>query len=433
MSPSLTREQRAELKRRLRRAPQYRDSGVDVSRTTVSDMLSLAQQWSVPIPTAAEAVAQSAQSAFPDDLPAEPAASSAPSLDVDAAVSGLLAKMGSGDFAGFQAGLRALAIEAAKPAKTVEVEKIVTVEKVVEIEAAAEHLRPSHQPSVVGTVEVAGHNMEKWDAPDAPSEDKHYSWPAGTRVALTKIKRQQPIFLAGPAGTGKTTFAEQVAAVSGRPFVRISCHEQTDGPTLVGMTVPDGKGGVRWQDGQLTKAIRRAGTIILIDEPSTARAGAMMILQAILEPNGRIHIEQTGEVVRRAPGVTFILADNTAGHGDETGQYEATRRMNRATLDRMAATILIDYLPKNDEIRVLMNRSGIGRADAEKLVSYAILSRDAARKGNLTHGVGLRRLIAWAEAMVDGITTKESFAVCVLNAAAPDDREGLRQLAEVHL
>ncbi len=436
---TLTREQRRVLKARLRKSPSYAGSGVDVSSLTVDNLLHCAQQWNVPVPSHLEAAqeiagASSAKDAFAgDDEPvkAAPAAAAAPDTD---RTSALLAKLGVGDFEGFQQGLMDLARDAAKPPVEKIVEKVVTVEKLVEVEAAPAHLKPSHMPAKTGNgTKVEGIALDVWDAPDAPAIDPLYVWPAGTAVALTKIRREQPIFLSGPAGTGKTSFAEQVAAQQHRPFVRISCHEQTDGPTLVGMTVPDGSGGVRWQDGQLTRAIRRPGTLILIDEPSTARAGAMMILQAVLEPAGKIHIEATGEVVRRAPGVSFIFADNSAGHGDETGQYEAVRRMNRATLDRMAATILIDYLPRQAETKVLMDRTGLAQPEAARLVAFACLTRDAASKGTLTHGVGLRRLISWAEAITDGIPVRLAFDTCVLNGSAPDDREGLRQLATVHL
>jgi MoxR-like ATPase len=159
----------------------------------------------------------------------------------------------------------------------------------------------------------------------------------------------------------------------------------------------------------------------------------MMILQAVLEPHGALHIETTGEVVRCAPGVSFILADNSTGYGDETGQYEAVRRMNRATLDRMAATVIVDYLPTGMEAKVLEKRTNLDARKCAALVNFAALTRDGAKKGQLTHGVGLRRLISWAEALVDGVPLASALEACVLNACAPDDREPLRQLAKVHL
>lgn len=363
--------------------------------------------------------------------------------DADALVRQVLAPMGSGDMAGFQRQLQRLAALASTPeVKTVEkiveveVEKIVEVERVVdrvierivEVDASPAGCRPSHIPSVIGTTEVEGVQLDKFDAPDAPTIDPHYVWPAGTRVGLSKVKRGQVTFLTGPAGTGKTTWAEQVAALTGRPFVRISCHSDTTAGTLVGGFVSDGQGGFRWGDGILLKAIRRPGTVVLIDEPSAARPDAMMILQGVLEPRGGVTVDETGERVRVARGVSFVLADNTNGTGDVTGAYEGTRRMNRATLDRCAATLVIDYLPADREAQVIVNRAGVSQTIADKLVNYANLTRQDAAKGTVTHGVGLRRLLAWAESIADGIPAREGFETSVLNTAAHDDKERLQQI-----
>lgn len=355
-------------------------------------------------------------------------------------VQGLLQKFASGDPMGFNTGLRSLAAASLTPA-VVEIEKIIEKvverEKLVTVELSADpHLRPAHVPQPtdkrVSFFKGSPVTLAVWDAPDAPAVDDYYIWPRGTLSALSKINRGLPGLLTGPAGTGKTSFAEQVAARTSRPFVRISCHEQTDGPTLVGQIVPDGKGSVRWMDGQLTKAIRRPGTVILIDEPSTARPGAMMALQAVLEPNGALHIEQTGECVKVAPGVVFILADNTNGSGDTTGAYEGTRRMNRATLDRMSYVLPIDYLNPAQEIALLHKRTSLDTSRCADLVKYANDARKKAGEGAMTHGLGFRRLFSFALALVDTVPADEAFETTILAGAPGDDQEALSQLAKLH-
>ena len=298
----------------------------------------------------------------------------------------------------------------------------------MEVDAPPAGCRPAHVPSVTGKAMVEGVTLDTYDAPDAPGADAHYQWPAGTKAGLSKVARGQVVFLTGPAGTGKTSWAEQVAARTGRPFVRISCHQDTSASALLGGFMSDGQGGFRWNDGVLLKAIRRPGTVVLIDEPSAARPDAMMILQGVLEPRGSVTVDETGEKVRVAPGVSFVLADNTNGTGDVTGAYEGTRRMNRATLDRCAATLVIDYLPPAVEAKVITARTGLASHLADKLVGYANLTRQEVSRGALTHGVGLRRLLAWAECIVDGIPAKEGWAVSILNTAAHDDRTKLDQL-----
>ena len=270
---------------------------------------------------------------------------------------------------------------------------------------------------------------------DAPAKDAAYVWPDFTAPLLAAMARGRNIFAVGPAGTGKTTFAEQVAAYYGREFVRISCDDQTEAATLVGMTLgkDETHKGV-WQDGQLARAIRKPGAMILVDEPSVARAGALMVLQAVLDDNRALHVAETGEVVRVAPDVLFFFADNTNGTGDRTGQYEATRIINRATLDRLSQTVTFGYLDASTEAKALQARTKCSAKLANQLVKFAALTRTKAMDGTLRTGIGFRRLRALAECMSDGAGASFAFAVCVLNGATFEDAERLRQMwtAEFH-
>lgn len=270
--------------------------------------------------------------------------------------------------------------------------------------------------------------LDVYDAPDAPAVDPLYIWPDETAVVLSALARARNVMLWGPAGTGKTEFAKQVAAHFQRPFVRISCDDQTDANTLVGMTGLDGKGGMEWRDGQLAAAIRRPGTVVLVDEPSVARPGALFVLQACMDGDRRLHVAETGEVIPVAPGVVFILADNTNGTGDTTGQYEATRRMNRATLDRLSISFEVGYLPPDAETKLIAARTGCAPAHAAALCKFANLTRNAANGGKLSHGLGLRRVLSLAELIADGANPATAFQLSVLNTVPHDDREPLRQM-----
>ena len=49
------------------------------------------------------------------------------------------------------------------------------------------------------------------------------------------LKLQRPLFLEGEPGTGKTEIARTLAAMLGRPLIRLQCYEGLD---LAGATVP---------------------------------------------------------------------------------------------------------------------------------------------------------------------------------------------------
>lgn len=269
-----------------------------------------------------------------------------------------------------------------------------------------------------------------WDGahPDTPKVDPLYVWPAdATAVALTEIQDGQNPFLFGPKGTGKTEWGQQFAAVLGRPFALISCDNSTDGPTLVGMTVPSPNGGVTWQDGQLTRAIQIPGCVILVDEPSIARPGALFAMQNVLA-NRVLWIAETGRRVPVARDVVFIAADNTAGLGGGSRRgYTDTNRLNDAYLDRFGARVPFEYLDEKSEARVIVARVGCTRELALLLIKAATLTRSLAETEQLTAGLGLRRLMAWARLLHRGHNVDYAFRCAVLNASPEQDHETLRQ------
>jgi nitric oxide reductase NorQ protein len=410
-----------------------------ISDLANGEILELAQRFNIAMPTAqeiADYVPRRGAGANQDDDQGEPAQDLAPVVQavqaqaevtepdpIEAEVSAVLQPLGAGDFPTFQALLLDLATRANKPAEVIQVQgatrALVGARKKIGTKTAA-------------NLGLAMGNVSKRDLPvyDAPGViDPHFVWHKDTPAALAAIARGRNLFLTGPMGSGKTTWAEQLAAHLGRDFVRISCDDQTEAAQLVGMTLgKDEQHAGVWQDGQLTKAIRRPGTVILLDEPSVARPGALFVMQSVLDGDRTLHIAETGEAVRVADDVIFVAADNTNGTGDASGQYEGTRVLNRAFLDRFAMVIQFDYLAPADEALLLTNRTGCDPALANQLCKVAALTRTKADNGHLSHGLGLRRLVSLAESMTDGMAPVAAFQASVINAVPFDDREALRQI-----
>jgi cobaltochelatase CobS len=269
-----------------------------------------------------------------------------------------------------------------------------------------------------------------WDGshPDTPKVNATYVWPhPATAVVLSQLARGRNVMMFGPAGTGKTEFAKQVAARTGRPFALLSCDNGTDASTLVGMTVPDASGGVTWQDGQLTRAIQTPGCVVCLDEPSVARPGALFVMQNVLA-NRELFIAETGRRIPVASGVIFLMTDNTNGMGGGSRRgYTDTNRLNQAFLDRYSVRVHIDYLPAAQEVEVICAITGCTTELAQLLVSAATVTRAAATDQTLSHGIGLRRLLAWAELLTDGHDAEYAFKCAILNCAADQDVETLRE------
>jgi len=345
--------------------------------------------------------------------------------------------VGTGGFIALDKRLRELVREARKPAVTI-VERVeVPIERSAGGDGAVPIVVARHTNAQKTWRELFGlkgplsnRTIHLWDGahPDTPAVNKRYIFPdVATTIALTQIARKRNVYLFGPPGTGKTEWATQLAARTGRPLAVISCDNATDAPTLIGMTVPGPNGGTVWQDGQLTRAIKTPGCVILIDEPSVARPGALMVMQNMLANRVLWHAE-TGLRVPVAQGVIFIAADNTngTGGGGKYG-YTDTNQLNAAFMDRFGVRIDFDFLPRAEEIRALVGYTGCTKELAELLISAAAVTRAAAANAQLTTGISFRRLLSWAEQLTDGISPADAFRVTVLNGAKANDVETLRQ------
>lgn len=264
--------------------------------------------------------------------------------------------------------------------------------------------------------------------------DPHYSPDPKALAALAACDvAGRNVWLYGPAGTGKSSLPAWYAAKLGRPFFRVSFDRSTEPEDLIGGMEPDGKGGMHWRDGVLAQAIRQAGAVVLLDEPTFARPTALAMLQTLLDGGRHLLARATGERIDCAPGVMFVCADNTSGTGDETGQYSGTSGMNRAFLDRMAARVFVGYMDRAKEKAVLAARAGLPEPVAHLLVDFASRTRAAARNGDMAHALGFRRLEAWAGLIGQGLPSADAFGMTCLAGEAPDDEETLRQMATAHL
>ncbi len=139
------------------------------------------------------------------------------------------------------------------------------------------------------------------------------------------------VMLVGPAGSGKTTLARQVAESLGRPFFFSGAILQKY--ELTGFMDATGN----YVSSNLRKAYEQGG-IFLWDELDSSAPDAVVAFNALLE-NG--HADFPDKVVNRAPGFGAIAACNTYGKGADR-VYVGRTQLDGSTIDRFAV-IDMDY------------------------------------------------------------------------------------------
>lgn len=275
---------------------------------------------------------------------------------------------------------------------------------------------------------LSGVAIDIWNDPDAPILDPLYKFNGDQlHSALCAIKRGRNVWLAGPAGTGKTEFVKNLCAGLGRAFVRVSFDSGAERYEFIGGERVK-NGSTVYQDGIVLRGFRRPGAVILLDEVSFARPEYLSALHAPLEPNGTITISETGEVVNKAPGVVFFAADNSNGRGDFTGMYVGVREMNIAFVNRFAKTIVFTYMTPEMESKVIAARTACDPALAQMIVSFLTVCRAAGDSAQLDHVPTLREAFYLAEALSDGQPYRAAFEETMVNRASPESAEVLQQL-----
>lgn len=275
---------------------------------------------------------------------------------------------------------------------------------------------------------LASTEIEVWNDPAAPALDPLFKFDLDAlHSAAVAIKRGRNVWLAGPAGTGKTEFVKNLCAGLGRAFIRVSFDSGAERYEFIGGERVK-NGSTVYQEGVVLRGMQRPGAVILLDEVSFARPEYLSALHAPLEPDGAVTVPETGQVIRKAHGVCFFAADNSNGRGDFSGMYVGVREQNVAFVNRFAKTLVFSYLKPELESKVIAARAGCTVELAEVIVNFLTVCRQAGDQAQLDHIPTLREAFYLAEGLTDGQEYRKAFEETMVNRASPESAEVLQQL-----
>lgn len=190
------------------------------------------------------------------------------------------------------------------------------------------------------------------------------------------------VFLAGPAGCGKTHLGGQLAEALGRRFGHLSVSGGISESQLLGWLLPiEANGRFVYVPAPFVDFYENGG-VFLLDEIDGADANVLMVLNSALA-NGYLSIPQRHEnpVAKRHPDFVCVAAGNTLGHGGDL-VYAARERLDGATLDRFRAGFMVlDYDTDFERANVdpallvwgLKLRSKIGQLRLRRILSTRFL------------------------------------------------------------
>lgn len=152
------------------------------------------------------------------------------------------------------------------------------------------------------------------------------------------------ILLVGPAGSGKTTLARDVAKGLGRAFASVSCTGGMSESALTGRAIPNlATGDVKFQSTDFVR-LYESGGVFLLDEGDAMDPNVGIVVNSALA-NGHMPLPNRTEnpCATRHDDFVLIVAANTYGTGADR-QYVGRNQLDAAFLDRFVGAVLeCDY------------------------------------------------------------------------------------------
>ena len=240
-------------------------------------------------------------------------------------------------------------------------------------------------------------------------DGKKYEGEGVTHEKFTQIVQfvanNEPVFLTGPAGSGKNVLCQQVAKALGLNFY--FSNAVTQEYKITGFTDAMGV----FHESQFYKAFKNGG-LFMLDEMDASIPEVLVILNAAIA-NRYFDFPAPIGYVEAHPDFRVVAAGNTFGLGANY-EYVGRNQLDMASLDRFAV-VKVSY-DRNIELNVAQGNV--------ELVDFADDLRKAAEKAGIRFLVSYRAIgrIAKLEGLLG---LEQTLETCLLKSLEKDDISAL--------
>lgn len=220
------------------------------------------------------------------------------------------------------------------------------------------------------------------------------------------LKDNLACLLIGETGTAKTSMVRWLAYLRKQAYVRVNMTGYTTPDELIGSKSVK-EGATYFEYGIITDAMQR-GAILVLDEINATTPDCLFILHGLLDEDRRITMPNS-EVVYPHDDFRVFATCNP--------DYEGTKSMNKAFLDRFPLIISIDTLAPDKETKLLINRTNITPDLANQLVTIATMARKDYAENKIYSYVSTRSLLHVANLIKSGLTPQRAYETAIMQKA----------------
>lgn len=230
-------------------------------------------------------------------------------------------------------------------------------------------------------------------------------------LLVRNVLRGENTLLTGPSGTGKTELIQHVAKVMDKNLSTQDMGTIFDAQSsLLGVHRIGKDGHSDFEFAPFVDHIQTGG-IVLLDELNRSTLAANNILFPCLDRRRYLPIDVAcGECGRTIPvheNTAFIATANIGA------EYAGTQSIDRALLDRFFP-IELDYLREEEEVNVLINRTGVEEKVASSIVKVANEVRKQAKEQELSNAISIRHNLQVASLVSDGFDVDKALMSTIM-------------------
>ena len=222
---------------------------------------------------------------------------------------------------------------------------------------------------------------------------------------LKFVQANEPVFLTGPAGSGKNVLCQQVAKALGLNFY--FSNAVTQEYKITGFTDAMGV----FHESQFFKAFKNGG-LFMLDEMDASIPEVLIILNAAIA-NRYFDFPAPIGYVEAHPNFRVVAAGNTFGNGADY-DYVGRNQLDAASLDRFAQ-VRVDYDPRIEE--------GCANGDSD-LLNFCRKFRSATKKAGIRTVVSYRAISRMAK-LSQCMDAKDLLDSCLIKSLDLDDLKAI--------
>lgn len=223
---------------------------------------------------------------------------------------------------------------------------------------------------------------------------------------LKFVQADEPVFLTGPAGSGKNVLCQQVAKTLGLDFY--FSNAVTQEYKITGFTDANGT----FHESQFYKAFKNGG-VFMLDEMDASIPEVLIILNAAIA-NRYFDFPAPIGYVEANPNFRVIAAGNTFGAGADY-DYVGRNQLDAASLDRFAL-VRVDYDAHIEE--------NCANGDAD-LLQFCRKFRESTKKAGIRTVVSYRAISRMAK-LSACLSPAELLDTCLVKSLDVDDLNAIK-------